>query len=103
MASIASTLSNARKCSNGKYKELRHFSSKVDAFPDYVKEVRPKLAAKTSYLQTGYFTKAWKLAQGNYLGKVSAAYHIPSQSFGGGKEGREKIDCFGRCPTDPAK
>jgi hypothetical protein len=67
---IVSTLSNARKCSKGKYKELWHFNSKADVFPSYL-EKYPKLAAKTSYLQTGYFMTSWKLAPGNYLGKVS--------------------------------
>jgi hypothetical protein len=52
---IPSTLSNAWKCSKGKYKELWHFNSKADVFPDYLKEMHPKLAAKTSYLQTGLF------------------------------------------------
>jgi hypothetical protein len=68
---IVSTLSNARKCSKGKYKEVWHFNSKADVFPDYLEEKYPKLAAKTSYLQTGYFMTSWKLAPGNYVGKVS--------------------------------
>jgi enoyl-[acyl-carrier-protein] reductase (NADH) len=68
---IVSTLSNARKCSKGKYKELWHFNSKADVFPDYLKETHPVLAAKTSYLQTGYFMTSWRLSPGNYVGKVS--------------------------------
>ena len=79
---IASTLSSARKCSNGKYKELWHFDSKADVFPDYLSEKYQTLAAKTSYLQTGFFMTSWKLAPGNYLGKVS--HTSPSrQSFAG--------------------
>lgn len=52
---IASTLSNARKCSKGKYQELYHFDSKADIFPDYLQVRHPELAKKTSYLHTGYF------------------------------------------------
>jgi hypothetical protein len=67
---IASTSSSVNKCSKGTYKELWHFDSKADVFPDYVKERHPKPAAKMSRLQTGYFMTSWKLAPGNYLGKV---------------------------------
>ena len=79
---IASTLSNARTCSKSKYSELWHFNSKADVFPNYVKETYPKLAAKTSYLQTGYFMTSWKLAPGNYLGKVSSTTVFNLRSFG---------------------
>jgi hypothetical protein len=67
---IASTLSHARKCSNGRYKELYHFDAKADIFPDYVKEKHPKLAAKMSCLQTGYFTSSYKFAPDAYFSKV---------------------------------
>lgn len=68
---IASTLSHARKCSKGAYKELYHFDGKADVFPDYVKEKHPKLAAKMSCLQTGYFTSSYKFAPDAYFSKVS--------------------------------
>jgi hypothetical protein len=67
---IASTLSHAGKCSNGRYKELYHFDAKADIFPDYVQEKHPKLAAKMSCLQTGYFTSSYKFAPDAYFSKV---------------------------------
>jgi hypothetical protein len=69
---IASTLSHAGKCSQGKYKELYHFDAKADIFPDYVTEKHPKLAAKMSCLQTGYFTSSYKLVPEAYFSKVSS-------------------------------
>lgn len=58
---IASTLSCARECSRGKYKQLYHFDSKADIFPKYIEEAHPELAKKTSYMQTGYFMSSWNL------------------------------------------
>ena len=52
---IASTLSSARECSGGKYKDLFHFDSKADIFPKYIEEHHPELAKKMSFLQTGFF------------------------------------------------
>lgn len=70
---IASTLSHAGKCSNGKYKELYHFDSKANVFPGYVDEKYPALAKKTSCVQTGYFMSSYNYAPGAYFGKVSTA------------------------------
>ncbi|KAF8856222.1 NAD(P)-binding protein [Acephala macrosclerotiorum] len=67
---IASTLSHARKCSKGEYKELYHFDSKADIFPDYVNEKHPELAKKLSCVQTGYFTSSYKLAPKAYFSKL---------------------------------
>ena len=72
---IASTLSSARECSKGKYKQLWHFDSKADIFPKYVEEKYPELAKRTSYLQTGFFTSSWQLAGPMYLGKVGQDSH----------------------------
>lgn len=52
---LVSTLSHARKCSKGTFKELYHFDAKAHIFPDYVNENHPILAAKMSCIQTGYF------------------------------------------------
>ncbi len=73
---IASTLSHAGKCSNGKFKELYHFDAKADIFPYYVQEKHPKLAAKLSCMQTGYFTSSYKLVPDAFLKKVG-----PNPSF----------------------
>ncbi|KAE8444289.1 hypothetical protein EG329_000696 [Mollisiaceae sp. DMI_Dod_QoI] len=69
---IASTLSHAGKCSKGQYKELYHFDSKADIFPDYVNEKHPELAKKMSCVQTGYFTSSYKLAPKAYFNKAQA-------------------------------
>ena len=66
---IASTLSSARECSEGKYTELYHFDSKADVFPKYLTERHPKLAKKTSYLQTGYFMTSWHYMPHKWPGK----------------------------------
>lgn len=66
---IASTLSNATKCSKGKYKELFHFDSKADVFPTYLEQHHPELAKKTSYLQTGYFMTSWHYMPHKWPGK----------------------------------
>lgn len=71
---IASTLSHAGACSNGAFDELYHFDAKADVFPGYVREKYPKLAAKMSCVQTGYFTSSYKLAPGAYFGKVGLLY-----------------------------
>lgn len=67
---IASTLSHAGKCSKGAYKELYHFDSKADVFPDYVEEKYPELRKKLSCVQTGYFMSSYKLAPEAYFSKV---------------------------------
>lgn len=68
---IASTLSHAAKCSDGKFQELYHFDAKADVFPNYVQEKYPKLADKLSCVQTGYFMSSYKLVPEAYFGKVS--------------------------------
>ncbi|KAK5125422.1 hypothetical protein LTR85_000531 [Meristemomyces frigidus] len=66
---IASTLSHADKCSNGKFKRLYHFDGKADVFPHYVEEKHPELAKKMSCVQTGYFTSSYNLAPQSYFVK----------------------------------
>lgn len=73
---IASTLSHAGKCSKGKYKELYHFDSKADVFPDYVDEKYPELKKKMSCVQTGYFMSSYKLAPGAYFGKACFLHYF---------------------------
>lgn len=67
---VASTLSSARTCGGGRFKELWHFDAKADVFPGYVVEKHPDLAKRTSWLQTGYFMSSWQLAGPMFLGKV---------------------------------
>ena len=67
---LVSTLSNARKCSNGKFQDLYHFDSKADVFPDYVVPTYPALAAKMSCIQTGFFTTSYKILPTAYMAKV---------------------------------
>ncbi|KAJ8066725.1 hypothetical protein OCU04_004116 [Sclerotinia nivalis] len=69
---IASTLSHAGKCSNGKFKDVYHHDAKADVFPYYVREKYGEeggLAGKMSCVMTGYFTSSYKLAMKSYLGK----------------------------------
>lgn len=68
---LASTLSNATKCSNGKFKDLYHFDAKADVFPDYVDATHPKLATKMSCIQTGFFTTSHRILPDSYMKKVS--------------------------------
>lgn len=70
---IASTLSHAGLCSEGRFAELYHFDAKADVFPGYVDEKYPGLARKMSYVQTGYFTSSYKLLPAAYLGKVGCS------------------------------
>ncbi|PSN71616.1 NAD(P)-binding protein [Corynespora cassiicola Philippines] len=77
---IASTLSSARKCSHGRYKELWHFDSKADIFPDYVEENYPDLAKKMSYLHTGYFFTSWKILPNQWFAKVGHLYRWISKT-----------------------
>lgn len=67
---LVSTLSHAAKCSNGTYKELYHYDAKADIFPGYVRENYPSLAAKASWIQTGYFNTSHRLLPGSYFVKV---------------------------------
>ena len=68
---IASTLSNAKECSKGKYTELYHFDSKADVFPKYLESHHTELARKTSYIQTGYFMTSWHYMPHKWPGKQS--------------------------------
>ena len=79
---VASTLSSARVCSQGKYQQLYHFDSKADIFPNYLEEQHPELAKKTSYIQTGYFMTSWhymphrwpgKQADGSFMARMATA------------------------------
>ncbi|KAK1138549.1 hypothetical protein N8T08_002405 [Aspergillus melleus] len=64
---IASTLSHARKASNGRFQELYHFDAKADIFPDYVQAKHPHLARKMSCIQTGFFMTSHKLVPDAYF------------------------------------
>lgn len=68
---LVSTLSNARKCTNGKMTEVYHFDSKADIFPDYVNEKYPALAAKMSCIHTGYFFTSYRILPRAYFSKVN--------------------------------
>ncbi len=74
MGFVASTLSYAKKCSGGKFRELYHFDAKAEVFPRYVEEKYAELARKTSYVQTGYFMSSYRLAPGAYFAKVSLVH-----------------------------
>ncbi|KAB5522059.1 hypothetical protein GE09DRAFT_500071 [Coniochaeta sp. 2T2.1] len=68
---LVSTLSHAAKCSNGKFKDLYHFDSKADVFPDYVATKYPKLAAKMSCIHTGFFTTSHRILPDSYFKKLT--------------------------------
>lgn len=74
---VASTLSNARECSKGMYRELYHFDAKAEVFPGYVRKRWPDLERKSVYVQTGFFTSSYKLAMGAYFGKVCCLLLYP--------------------------
>ncbi|KAH6839587.1 hypothetical protein B0I37DRAFT_386780 [Chaetomium sp. MPI-CAGE-AT-0009] len=67
---LASTLSHAGKCSNGKFKDLYHYDAKADVFPDYVAAAHPQLAAKMSCIHTGFFTTSHRILPGSYFKKL---------------------------------
>ena len=67
---VVSTLSHARKRSGGRLKTLYHFDAKADVFPHYVNERHPELAQKMSCLQTGFFTRSWKMPGVDFFHKV---------------------------------
>lgn len=56
---VYSTLSDARKWSNGKVTENYHFNGTA-ASVQYLKDEFPELAKRTSYLQLGNFLSNWK-------------------------------------------
>ncbi|KAF9873175.1 NmrA-like family protein [Colletotrichum karsti] len=66
---LVSTLSNAKKCSGGKFTELYHFDAKADVFPDYVNSIYPLLAAKMSCIHTGYFYTSYNILPNSYFKK----------------------------------
>ena len=51
---VLSTLSDPRRWSKGTHKKLLHFEIKA-VIEDYLRAEHPKLAAKTSYLQVGFY------------------------------------------------
>jgi NmrA-like family len=67
---LVSTLSHARNCSKGAFKELYHFDAKADIFPNYVNEMHPTLGSKMSCIQTGFFMTSYTLVPGAYFSKV---------------------------------
>ncbi|KAK4120236.1 NAD(P)-binding protein [Parathielavia appendiculata] len=67
---LVSTLSQAAKCSNGRFKDLYHYDAKADIFPDYVAATHPRLAAKMSCIQTGFFTTSHKILPDSYFRKL---------------------------------
>ncbi|KAK4237735.1 NAD(P)-binding protein [Achaetomium macrosporum] len=67
---LASTLSHAGKCSGGRFKDLYHFDAKADVFPDYVAATHPRLAAKMSCIQTGFFTTSHRILPESYFQKL---------------------------------
>lgn len=70
---LVSTLSHAERCSGGAYKELYHYDAKAAVFPDYLEEMHPDLAAKASWIQTGYFNTSHRILPNSYFAKVSRA------------------------------
>lgn len=67
---LVSTLSHAGRCSNGAFTDVYHFDGKAEAFPLYVDEHHPALAAKMSCIHTGVFMTSWRLASWCYFVKV---------------------------------
>ncbi len=75
---LASTLSNSRKCTDGKIDDLYHFDAKADVFPDYVNAAHPELAAKMSCIHTGFFTTSHRILPESYFHRVSLTPYPPS-------------------------
>jgi hypothetical protein len=73
---LASTLSHAGKCSNGRFKDLYHYDAKADVFPDYVAATHPKLAAKMSCIHTGFFTTSHRILPEAYFKNVSLSSFV---------------------------
>lgn len=69
---VWSTLSAARKWSNGKYKWVYHFDSKA-AVSDYIAKAHPVLNNKTSQLQMSLFMTNWSFSSYNSPNKVYQA------------------------------
>ncbi|KAF4463130.1 NAD(P)-binding [Fusarium albosuccineum] len=67
---LVSTLSQAEKCSGGKFKELYHFDAKADVFPAYVQDNYPELAAKISCIHTGFFYTSFNILPESYFKKL---------------------------------
>jgi hypothetical protein len=59
---VWSSLSSARKWSNGKYRGVYHFDSKADVV-EYIQKQLPALAKKLSILQMGLFINNWRWGQ----------------------------------------
>ncbi|KFA80046.1 hypothetical protein S40288_01828 [Stachybotrys chartarum IBT 40288] len=67
---LVSTLSQAEKCSGGKFKDLYHYDAKADIFPAYVDDRYPELAKKMSCIHTGYFYTSFNILPDSYFGKL---------------------------------
>ncbi|KAL1873163.1 hypothetical protein Daus18300_003982 [Diaporthe australafricana] len=67
---VASTLSHAGRCSGGRFGDLYHFDAKAEVFPFYVREKHPRLAAKMSCVQTGFFMTSHQILPDSYLAKM---------------------------------
>lgn len=60
---VLSTLSEARKWSNGTIKWNLHFDAKAEAV-NYLKSTYPDLLAKSSFVHLGYYATNWKAFSG---------------------------------------
>ena len=81
---VLSTLSEARKWSNGTIKWVLHFDAKAEAV-DYLRSTYPDLLAKTSFLHMGYYATNWKAFNG-MLKKQDDGSFVVSAPMSGDKK-----------------
>ncbi|KAI9155632.1 NmrA-like family domain-containing protein [Paramyrothecium foliicola] len=68
---LVSTLSQAEKCSGGRYTDLYHYDAKADVFPIYVDSHYPELSKKMSCIHTGYFFTSFNILPDSYFRKLA--------------------------------
>jgi hypothetical protein len=81
---VLSSLSEARKWSNGTIKWNLHFDAKAEA-ENYVKETYPELSAKTSLLHLGYYANNWRAFSGTPEKQEDGSF-VVSLPIGGDKK-----------------
>lgn len=72
---MLSTLSEARKWSNGTIKWNLHFDAKAEAV-NYLKSTYPDLLAKTSFVHLGYYASNWKSFSGRPTKQADGSFVV---------------------------
>lgn len=80
---VYSSLSDASRCSGGKYTTIYHFDSKARTI-DLIKSQFPQLAKRMSALQMGHYVTNWQAVPATAPKRQSDGIYLTKRPFSGG-------------------